>query len=175
MRIRYCMACKVEPSTLGGFCAGCNSKKCSKCGRVSVHGTRWDEKGKPYCPTCFKKLILIASHIEGKTDLPTLENRLTQIENRLDRLESYILGRSEDLQTDRDISPSNELKTKSRRRDFPSLASGADLDSRIDSLLENTDIPAPSVDDIKNRALEIMLESDRMAETIESETDKPEE
>ena len=144
MRIRFCMACKTEPSVANGFCTDCNKKRCSKCGRVSVYNVRWDDKGKPYCPSCFKKVLLIASHIDGRTDLPSIEARLDMMENRLMRLESLIIGR--------------------RRESEPAQTN---IESRIDNLIDTMDIPtesSPSVDEIKNRALEIMLESDKFTE-----------
>jgi hypothetical protein len=126
-----------------------------------VHGTRWDEKGKPYCPTCFKKLILISSQIEGRMDMPTIEAKLEKMERDISNIMRVLGIKSRLSEIETDSPTSNEQKTTSRRRDFPSLVDGAELDSRIESLLNNLDLDTPSVDEIKEKALETMLNNEK--------------
>ena len=177
LRQRQCMACKEYTGEHTGICKVCQSKKCVNCGKISVLNTQYNDAGKPFCPKCFRTVLALAIQA-GKTDSITLAQRLDIIESELTMMKHSLRTILNQLGSQPLPSISNEVSN--RPRDISRLDSGAgipkDLDSRIDSLLDTLPLEdVPSVDDIKNRALEIMLESDRMAETVESETDKPEE
>jgi hypothetical protein len=143
-RVKFCMSCKTtqtdHPSCI---CQECRDKRCINCGKISVYNTQYNDIGKPFCPKCFRTVITLAVQ-SGKVDSFTLHQRLDAIESDIAMLKRIITG----------AGIPGVLKPRQ------------DISSKIDSLLDTMEIPdSPSVDDIKNKALSLMMESEPDTET----------
>jgi hypothetical protein len=91
----------------------------------------------------------------GKTNQFTIHQRLDAIESELTIMKRIISGAG--------FQKFISGPSAARQTSGPEI----NIESRIDNLIDTMEIPdapSPSVNDIKNRALEIMLESDKFTE-----------
>ena len=144
LKQRQCMACKEFTDSHTGICKSCQSKKCTQCGKISVQNTQYDDNGFAYCPKCFRMVIQLAIK-SSRTNVITIDQRLDSIENRLTLIERMLTNR-----------------TAPESRGSQTLPKQEDISQRIDDVLGSMEIPdtIPSVDDIKNKALSLMMESE---------------
>lgn len=153
MRILRCMACKQVTENPNAICNECRKKQCTKCGKISVYRTQYDDSGKPYCPKCFRMVVALAVNA-GRLEQATIESRLEDMERRIRILEMVITGQS----------------NKNEELDTPiALPITADIDGAVSRMLDNNteDIP-----DIQTR-IQKDLESLHSKPEVSTNEDNP--
>jgi hypothetical protein len=88
MKVVKCMACKQLTDRPTCICIECEGKRCVRCGKINVSRVIYNDKGRPHCPKCFRRLVDNA--IQMGTPIKPLETRLEEIEARLSRIESTL-------------------------------------------------------------------------------------
>ena len=148
------MACKQITENPNAICNECRKKQCTKCGKISVYRTQYDDSGKPYCPKCFRMVVALAVNA-GRLEQATIESRLEDMERRIRILEMVITRQSN--------------KTEEPDTEFITLPLTGDIDGAVSRMLDNN---AEDIPDIQTR-IQKDLESLHSKTEVSTKEDNP--